>query len=193
MMINSLFSHSVMVVISIGIIVTFVEPTFGALGEMQDDLAVYQSEQSKVSQLNNQLNSLVSVLNEVTPDNQRRLLTYMPDEVDTISVLRDLSIITNRAGLIFISAGSDGQVERVAQQEEGTTNEIHPKEYGFRLSVEGEYNQFKNLFSLLEQNNYPIEVQNIVVQKKDGGFLLMDVSLSVYAYEDNASPEAIVF
>jgi hypothetical protein len=192
MMSKNLLVQVAMIALSIGIVVTFVEPTFSEIGELQDDIAVYQTEQRKVSEVNNQLSSLVRVLNEVVPDDQRRLLTYMPDTVDTISVVRDLSLISNEAGVLFVSAVSAG-LKNATNQSEKVADSIQPKEHLFNLSVEGTYGQLKNLFILLEQNNYPMEAQNIVVQKREGGFLSMEVSLSVFSLEDSVSSEKIVF
>ena len=192
MMSKNLFVQVAMIALSIGIIITFVEPTFSEIGELQDEISVYQTEQRKVSEVNVQLSSQIDVLNGVVPDDQRRLLTYMPDTVDTISVVRDLSLISNEAGVLFISAVSTGQ-KKATNESEGIASFIQPQEHLFNLSVAGTYSQLKNLFILLEQNNYPMEAQSVVVEKREGGFLSMEVSLSVYAHEDAASSEKIVF
>jgi hypothetical protein len=171
-----------------------VEPTFRDIGELQDDIVTYQTEQQKVSEVNDQLSSLIRVLNNVAPDDQRRLLTYMPNEVDSISVVRDLSLISEQARVVYISAISTGQGETVNQRKNEVVSDfIQPKEHLFNLTVEGMFDQIKNLFALLEQNNYPMEIQRVGVQKKEGGFLSVDVSLSVYAHEDSTSSEPIVF
>ena len=192
MMSKNLFVQVAMIALSIGIIITFVEPTFSEIGELQDDIAVYQTEQRKVSEVNAQLSSLIDVLNRVVPDDQRRLLTYMPDAVDTISVVRDLSLISNEAGVLFISAVSTGQKNDTSQSEE-VADFIQPKEHLFSLSVAGTYGQLKNLFTLIEQNNYPMEAQTVAVQKREGEILSMEVSLSVYAHQDSVLSEKIVF
>jgi len=189
---KNLFIHVAMIAISIGIILTFVQPTFSEIGEVQNDISVYQTEQKKVSEVNGRLDSLISVLDGVPTDDTRRLLTYMPDEVDTISVVRDLSIISNQAGVAFISAVSVGQ-NTETDQDEKTSQFIQPKEFLFSRSVVGTYDQIKNLFALIEQNNYPIELQTAVIQKKDEGLLSMEASLSVYAHENSVSSEEIVF
>jgi len=189
MITKNIFIHVAMIAISIGIIFTFVEPTFGQIGKLQDDIVVYQVEQQKVSSVNNQLMALVNVLNNVAPDDQRRLLTYMPDEVDTINVVRDLSLISEEAGVTYISAefiGADVLADQREVVEESTY--AKPREYTFNLTIEGTYSQVKNLFTLLEQNNYPIEVQTLSVQKKDGGFLTVGIGLSVYAHEEISVP-----
>jgi hypothetical protein len=181
-----------MIGLSVGVVIMFVQPTFSEIGELQNDIAVYQTEYRKVSEVNNQLSSLIDVLDQVVTDDKRRLLTYMPDEVDAIGVVRDLSLISNEAGVLYLSAVSNGPKDILDDVDEATTF-IQPKEHLFELNVEGSYRQFKNLFTLLEQNNYPIEVQNVAILQKDGGFLSMNVSLSVYAYQDSVPSEKIVF
>ena len=190
MITRNIFIQVAMIAISIGIIFTFVEPTFGQIGKLQDDIVVYQVEQQKVSSVNNQLMALVNVLNNVAPDDQRRLLTYMPDEVDTINVVRDLSLISEEAGVTYISAESIGAGVSADQREvvEEESAYTKPREYTFNLAIEGTYSQVKNLFMLLEQNNYPIEVQTLSIQKKDGGFLTAGIGLSVYAHEEKSAP-----
>lgn len=189
---KNLFIHVVMIGLSVGVVIMFVQPTFSEIGELQNDIAVYQTEYRKVSEVNNQLSSLIDVLDQVVTDDKRRLLTYMPDEVDAIGVVRDLSLISNEAGVLYLSAVSNGPKDILDDVDEATTF-IQPKEHLFELNVEGSYRQFKNLFTLLEQNNYPIEVQNVAILQKDGGFLSMNVSLSVYAYQDSVPSEKIVF
>lgn len=194
MMSKNLFIQVAMIAISLGIIFTFVKPTFSEIGGLQDDIAIYQTEQQKVSGVNSQLMSLVNVLNSVTPDDQKRLLTYMPDEVDVISVVRDLSLISDAAGVAYISASSNGKdVPASEREEEVVSDYVEPRAYSFSFSVEGTYEQIKTLFTLLEQNNYPIEVQDMTIQKKDGGFLAVEMELSVYSHENSAPNEEIVF
>jgi len=194
MITKSLFIQIAMIALSIGIIITFVNPKFSEIGDLQDDIAVYQAEQQKVAGVNAQLSSLINVLDGVAPDDQKRLLRYMPDEVDTISVVRDLKIISDEADVVYISAASTGIGVPASEREEvGRAVFVAPRVYSFSLSVEGTYEQVKNLFVLLEQNNYPIEVKNMSVQKKTGGFLSVDIDLSVYAHESNVANQEIVF
>jgi len=194
MLSKNLFIQIAMIIISIGIIVTFVEPTFSEIGGLQDDIAVYQTERQKVSSVNAQLDSLITVLNTVATDDQRRLVTYMPDEVDTINVVRDLSLISDEAEVVYISAAYVGEATSNTEQDDsGEAEFVQPQEYTFDLSIEGTYEQIKNLFGLLEQNNYPIDVQTLSIQMKDGGFLTADMGLSVYAHKSSVSNEEIVF
>jgi hypothetical protein len=132
MMPKNLFVQVTMIAISVGIIFTFVRPTFSDISELQDDIMVYQTEQQKVSEVNIQLSSFMRILNDLAADDQRKLLTYIPNEVDTINVLRDLSLISNEAGVAYISAESVGQKSNTNQQTERSDSDfIQPKEYEF--------------------------------------------------------------
>lgn len=183
MMSKNIFIQIAMIAISVGIILTFVEPTFSKIGELQDDIVVYQTEQQKVSGVNAQLASLISTLDNIAPDDQRRLLAYMPDDVDTISVVRDLSLISENAGVEYISAVASGEGVPADEREvEVVSDFVEPKEYIFTLSVEGAYDQIKNLFMLLEQNNYPLEVKTVSVQKAESGLLAAEITMSAYAH-----------
>jgi len=183
MMSKNIFIQIAMIAISVGIILTFVEPTFSKIGDLQDDIVVYQTEQQKVSGVNAQLASLINTLDNIAPDDQRRLLAYMPDEVDTISVVRDLSLISDNAGVEYISAVATGEGVSADEREvEVVSDFVEPKEYIFTLSVEGGYDQLKNLFMLLEQNNYPLEVKTVSVQKAESGQLAAEITMSAYAH-----------
>jgi hypothetical protein len=183
MMSKNIFIQIAMIAISVGIILTFVEPTFSKIGELQDDIVVYQTEQQKVSGVNAQLASLINTLDNIAPDDQRRLLAYMPDDVDTINVVRDLSLISENAGVEYISAVASGEGVPADEREvEVVSDFVEPKEYIFTLSVEGAYDQIKNLFMLLEQNNYPLEVKTVSVQKAESGLLAAEITMSAYAH-----------
>jgi hypothetical protein len=191
---KSLFINVAMIAISIGIVITYVEPTFSEISKLQEDISVYQNEQKKVSEVNNQLSSLIDVLTSVYTDDERRLLTYMPDQIDPIDVVRDLSLISKEIGLTNISPVFEGKnTEKNQNREARGANTVQPEEYRFALSAGGTYSQIKNLFLLLEQNDYPLEVQSLSLVSEEEGVLFFTATLSVYTYKDSATREEIVF
>ena len=198
---KGLFAQIAMVVVSIAIIITYVEPAFSEIGEVQDNIAVYKTEREKVSKVNDQLNALLETQKSVSLVDQNKLLTYMPDaeNIDTIAVPRDLALIALQAGVLYRNASYVGtaDVKKSPKSDEqssapGTLAEL-PKPYRFSFTVEGTYNQLKNLFRLLEQNHYPLEVTELSVQKIEGGFLNVDMQLTTYAYQAALSDNEIVF
>jgi len=196
---KGLFAQIAMVVVSIAIIITYVEPAFGEIGEVQDSIAVYREEREKVSQVNAQLSSLLQTQKSVSLVDQNKLLTYMPDKenIDTIAVPRDLALIALQAGVLYRSAAFAGTTDAPQSTTDqastpGALTEL-PKPYNFTFAVEGTYTQLKNLFRLIEQNHYPLEVTELSIQNIEGAFLSVDMQLTTYAHQSALPANEIVF
>lgn len=180
---KGLFTQIAMVILAVAIIVTYVKPAFTEIGAVQDNIEVYQAERDKVISVNAKLADLQSRLMSISNEDKRKLLTYMPDSVDVIAVPRDLTIISNEAGVLYKNSTFLGSDEKVKDQsDDAAAGEVSPAKYDFSLAVEGTYSQIKKLFVLMEQNNYPLEVQSVTIKEIDGGFLSADLKISTYAY-----------
>lgn len=187
---KGLFTQIAMIILSFAIIFTYVKPMFEEIASTQDDIGVYQAERSKVMSVNSQLASLVDTLEGVTNIDQRRLITYLPDSVDTVSVQRDIKLITQEAGVIYKEVlYDDASQPKSSRQRQsavaGMSDENMPEVYMFSLTVEGRYAEIKNLFALLEQNNYPLEVYEANISQTEGGLLMADITLVTYAYKSS--------
>ena len=95
-------------------------------------------------------------------------------------------LITKQSGASYVDAKSLGDGRKSSSRsrrdtQASTANE--PKQYSFSLSVEGTYLQLKTLFSLLEQNKYPLEVQSVDITSNEGGFLGAELTLATYAQQ----------
>lgn len=182
---KGLFTQIGMVIIAIAIIITYVKPTFTEISEVQDSIEVYQSERAKVESVNEQLATLLSRMEGVSNDDKRRLQTYLPDTVDGISVRRDLTLITQEAGVFYKDTSYGGESYNNSNRNNKTQDEVggNPTAHSLTLSVEGTYTQLKNLFRLIEQNNYPLEVSSVSIQKIEGNFLSADIDLTTYSYK----------
>ena len=180
-MFRGLFSQLVALAIGIGIILTFIQPAFVEIGTTQDEIGTFREEQAKVAAVNEQLAALTSQINRVPELDKRALETYLPDteNVDTISIPRDLEFMVAEAGARFNQAVvlSDGGQEVKLKDPEMLAHTVD-------LSFAGTYNQTKDFFELLEQNNYPLEVHTLDIKPLDqGSFLEVGVTLLTYSYE----------
>ena len=189
---KGLFAQIGMIIVSIAIVVTYVQPTFENMAKVQDDIAVYKAERDKVVKVNSDLASLVTQLEQVSTADLLRLDTYMPSALDPIAIPRDLALITAEAGVIYNSASFEGKVDAGRDADDSRTVS-EPAAYLFNLSVEGTYSQLKNLFRLLEQNNYPLEVSNLTIERSEGSFLTANISLVTYEHQQTDLSNQIVF
>lgn len=185
---KGLFTQLSMIVVAAAIIFTYVRPAFVEVGKIQDDIGLYQEERQKVLSVNSRLSSLVSQMDSVSVEDRRRLLTYMPDTVDDLSVSRDLLLITRQAGVLYKDVGYSGPGKGSKNTSSGAS--VLPEPQQFTLSVEGTYTQIKNLFTLLEQNHYPLEIHGVSIGKADGGFLTVEIELMTYSFNSDIDNQA---
>ncbi len=154
MIFNSLFTQLLLAGLAIALIYVYVQPTLVDISEARDNIALYQSKQQQVDEVNQRLALLVNEVNSIPPADQRALLTYMPDKVDVASVSRDIFTMSQISN-IEVSAIKYAETDVSLDDDE-------PKTHTFNVVAKGDYQGIKNFLGLLEQNNYPLEVYELV-------------------------------
>ena len=168
-----------MVALTVGIIFTYVQPTFAKIGSLQEAIVQYQTESSKVNDVINSLANLVAKTNNIPASDLKALLTYMPDSVDHVAVSRDLLAISLEAGAYLESVEYSGILVS-STAEEG--KEFLPVEHTFTVGLKGTYDQTKKFFSLLEQNNYPLEVHELSITSTETGVINSEMTIITYSH-----------
>ena len=177
---KGLFSQLTILVLSGLIIFTYIKPALLVTKATEDKISIYQDQQTKVTLVNDKLAKLTSFVDQVSKDDQQRLLTYMPNVVDVIAVPRDIKSITDNAGLILDDVRYDGPLAASIGESTDLSLPSEPQQHVFQVSFEGSYDQIKKVITSFEQNNYPLEVHDLQIQKQEGGFLKATAKL--YAY-----------
>jgi hypothetical protein len=177
---KGLFSHIALILLSLLIIFTYVKPSLLTTKTIQDKITLYQQQRLKVATVNDKLAKLKSTVDAVNEDDKHRLLTYMPNTVDTIGVPRDIMFITNEVGVLVKDIKYAGAQKPIIGESTFAPLEGSPEIHIFNLEVQGSYGQIKQLLSYFEQNAYPLEVHELKMSKKDGGFLA--ANMKVYTY-----------
>lgn len=191
---TGLFSQIGMIIISVGIIFTYIQPTLSGISLIQDDIFLYQTKFGKVAGVNDRLDSLVDGVRRVSTEDRNRLNTFLPDSVDGIDVSRDLFIIAKEAGLLYVDSQYLTDESSVnSRSVNNSSDDFVPDGHLLELSVEGTYDQIKRLFSLLEKSDYLLELDNLNVSKLEGGFLEAVITLRTYSYKLPEANKQIVF
>jgi hypothetical protein len=180
---SGLFSQISMIVLAVGIGIFLIKPTFDDIQTMQDEITKFQEQRQTIDEVNAQLASLVARLESVSADDQRRLLTYIPDQIDTLAVPRKLQSMAQQTGLIFQTVSYEEVNNELVTQAEKENNTAFPVPHEFSLTVEGSYSQIKDFLSLLEQNDSPLEVRQLTISSVDGNFLTSNITLTTYSHE----------
>lgn len=175
---SGLFTQIAVVALSVGIIFTYIKPALGVVAVTQDNIAVYQDKITEVESVNNDLNLLSAQISNVSKTDKDKLATYIPNFVDTIAVPRDITFIAQESGLLLRKVTYDDVLRQESTEE---VSPSFPKPHAISVGVDGTYGQIKLFLQLLEQNNYPLEISELNIQKIDGGFLSAEMKLVTYS------------
>ena len=178
---KGMFTQIIMIIIAVSIVITYVKPALADITKAQDDIVTYKKERETVISVNSKLSEMVSKLDKnVSNGDQRKLLTYLPNEIDKITVSKDIFEISQQSGVLYKDLSFEEESEIDDRNGEGS--KVYPTATGFNLSVEGSYLQIKNLFSLMAKNNYPLEVMTVNISSSEGSLLSVEMQFMVYSY-----------
>lgn len=177
---KGLFTQVVMIVLSVGIVFFYIEPTFAEINQMQDEISEYKEERKKVDAVNQLLASLVERLESVPSEDRQKLVTYIPDKVDTLAVPRTLQAIASQSGVLFREVRYQELRDEYINLADDAGMTDYPVPHMFTISFQGSYQQVKTMLGLMEKNEYPLEVHDLEISILEGGFL--DVSATVITY-----------
>lgn len=181
MILNGLFTQIVVAAVAIGIAITYVQPTFTEIGEVQSSIAEYRTEIERVNGVNERLNSLVAQADQLSAAERRSLMTYLPNSVDIVAVPRDISLMAEQAGVLLRSVGYDGELSYFDRSPNDAPG-AYPTAHGFVVQIEGTYEQVKDFLRLTERNEYPLQLGALDLSAEEGGFMNAGVTLITFTF-----------
>ena len=181
---NSFFFQIILACLAIAIFVMYLKPAFGDIGKIQDAISQYKEEQQKVNEVNVKLSGLVTKTNTISSEDQIRLLTYMPDKIDPVSVVRDIFNISIKAG---VEVGDVDYKENIESDVDGSSDDTSsldnkPVAHTFAVSLSGDYLAIKEFLLLLEQSNYPLEVHTLDITSTMDEVLSVKMEIVTYSH-----------
>lgn len=177
---NSIVTQVIVLGLALAIAFTYIKPTLAEIGARQDEIQKTKTELETINAVNNRLNDLVKGVEAIPQVDKTALFTYIPDKVDEVRVLKDLSSIAAIVGVAIRNISYDGQ-DTSAQEVENTT--FSPIGHVFSITVISSYDKVKKFLALLEQNEYPLEITTLELLPIDGGYLELNLTIMTYAHE----------
>lgn len=180
---SSVIVKLAMIAIAVAVFFTYVLPTLRTISEVQDNIALYNRETEKVSAVNSQLASLSSQIDSVSSQRHDDLLTYLPDQVNHVAVLRDLRNMSDQSGVRL----EDISYENASSAELGggamvadTDSTPGLRAHSFEISGVGSYGSVKDLLTKLEHNKYQFDITGMELEAEDGGLVSFNINANVY-------------
>ncbi len=151
-----------LLIVSFAIFFTYTQPVIGKIKTVQDETFAYTDAVNKASEFNAKLSDLVSRMNSFRTSDIEALETYLPDEVDELTVLSDIETIARKNNVRIIGMAATKADDAASSGElnfEGEIIEL-PKiaSRDFEVSLSASYENTKQMLRDLEQNKYLLEV-----------------------------------
>lgn len=184
----------ILVILSIIVIFTYLKPEFANLRILQDEVAEYKDAVDRASQFNATLEGLLQTASSFPQKDMQALERYLPTELDTVAVARDIETIARRSGMRLAGITIDSQAESSDVQSVSgadgvsliTAAQMALKPHTFTSTVSGTYESFKDFLVALEYNAYPLEVISLgFTSGEDEDDTTFDYTVTVETYSLN--------
>ncbi len=169
-----------LLLIGITLLVFYILPEFGEIGEKQDTLAEYNTAIERASLVNESLNRLLQEKQSISPADQERLDIYLPERINLVAVYRDLDAYTKRRNLDLVSISSSGTGSGANTR----TREANRNSTSASVLVAGEYEEIKDMMADIDRNNYPLHVSSLNLVSQ-GSILEATIEFTTYSFIRN--------
>lgn len=159
-----LIAQVVLIVTSLVIIFTFINPSFETIRATQNETYQYQEAVGKASELNARLQELVMAKESFDPADLDKLERLVPTKIDKLQVMKDIeSIFENRNMKIDSLSASDEISPAMGVTVEGqpVVEGISVTYQDFEITFTGTYEQLKEVLTLMEANATLLEIMEL--------------------------------
>ncbi len=185
---NSLLVQLLTIGIAIAVIVSYIQPKFAEIGVLQDEITKTQEEYNRISEVNARLAETYSQLNSIPQSYKTALLTYLPERVDEVRVMKELAEIARQAEVTLSDLSYESEESRpgsgasVPEGESGEVSDFILRPHVFTVNFNSSYEGLKQFLTLIERNNYPLQVKEMNIKPTEEGLLGVQMSLETYDF-----------
>lgn len=196
----------IILLVTAGIIVfSVIKPKFESISLEQTEVVSYRTALENLGQYNQKLQSLMNEADALSAYDRSVLFRYLPEEVDSPAVARDISNIVTQNRLLLldiIAQDPEPILTDTPVMDDGTGMDPYAAEqsviaeegqilpgtlvsHTFEVEVVGTYEQIKSMLKDLERNAYPLRVIEFTFnleEAEEEGSNLVQYSLLLETY-----------
>jgi len=168
----------IFILVSVGVFVFFVDPQYDQIKEVNKDIVENEKLINLADELRRERDVLQEQFNNIGENDRAKLLKILPDTVDNVRLILDISNIAEDFGIAITNIGvaendsQDGKLTDISGSGYGTI--------GITFSVSAKYEVFKRFMQKLENSMRLVDVQSFSVSARDGLFYNFNVSMNTY-------------
>lgn len=193
--------------LSLGLIFFFIQPKLAEIRTEQAKIEEYRKAVENATEYNQLLSQFINQINAISRADVAALERFLPVEVDTVSVARDLNAIAQQNNLLVRTievTEDDGAFTGFVQNIQAPVSDDDPDSapravvnpeadlvaHDITIELVGSYDNFKDFLVATEGNAYPLFVTEFVVGNIEddefaAGVMIYNVTLRTFAQVDN--------
>lgn len=189
---TSLFTQLIMIAIAVAIGFLYLKPTIASIRVTQDDTDKYNTETENVSAVNLTLKSKLDAINSITITDSDLLTKFIPDKVDEVLVMKDIQNLLISSGLNTFSVDYKSGGTSVNNSTVTINQEIQNLEkHDFSVSFKANYEQIKRVLSLIEENDYILQVSKMSIKPENASIFTVDILLTTFNRSSIPAPTVV--
>jgi hypothetical protein len=167
-----------LLLIAIGIFIGYVRPTYaGSITDLRTQVTQYNAALDAADRYNTREAELAAERNKLPPDALARLATFLPDGIDNVRMILDLTALASRSGVglsgftVTGGAPADGS---------GLQNGSPVDSVDLSVTATGTYSAFRTFLTGIETSLRPMDVMNLKVKASATGVYTYAMTLRIY-------------
>lgn len=177
------------IVIAIALFFVYVQPTFTSVRVIEDETHQYEEAIASAERLQARVSELSQAQNTIPVSDLQRLEAMVPNSLDEVLLLIDLSALAQEHNLflgeIQVDAeGAEGEDPFAEAQPAPQNGAVEGEAYesmDLGFSVVGTYEDFRAFVRAVEESLVLMEVVEISFSQSDGDLLTFDMVIRTYA------------
>jgi hypothetical protein len=153
----------------------FFLPNYG-ISAKYEDIKVIQAQVKEYANANNSAkelaekrDALTNVYNQISPAQQNRLITFLPDNIDPIRFILEMEAIGRKLGMPIRNAKYSSVKNVVNTENTIATEDTKYSIFTFEFTTEGSYDNLTALLQSLNNSLRLIDVTNVTITAATGG------------------------
>lgn len=168
------------IVIAIGLFFGYMKPTWQTeIAQAKAQIDTYEKALEAAREFNNQIARLQEEQSKIPPEQLERLRAFLPDGVDNIQLILDLTELADRSGIELSNfdtptpgaeGENDGEIQSSAVVES----------LEMTVDAEGTYDDFRAFLDGIERSLRPLDVRAVTIGNSDTGVYTYKLTLEFY-------------
>ena len=176
---NSNIPPVIALLIAIGIFFAYINPTWsGSIATTKAAIASDNQALAAADEYSAQQNQLASARAAINAADLTRLNVFLPDSVDNVQLILDLTAIAARSGLILSNVGISADAASSASAGMSSASPINS--VNLTLSAAGTYSALQSFLREIERSQRLLDVQDLLVTSSNTGVYTYQMTIRLY-------------